>query len=153
MGFGETAGPSVLLVDAVATADVQSCVFLRNDAPSAVEVNGALLNVGYNAFYNPQAAAIKNYSDNRHPATDIGALNAQVNPGLTNAVTSVGIDDAAMWQRTISVRQVLQEYRMRYTPNVGGPLIDAGHGGNGNDIGAVGAGLSNTNDLFGILNP
>ena len=152
-GFGETAGPSVLLVDAVATADVQSCVFLRNDAPSAVEVNGTLLNVGYNSFYNPQAAGIKNYSDNRHPATDVGGLNAQVNPGLTNAVTTVGIDDAAMWQRSTSVRQVLQQYRARYTPVTGSPLIDTGHGGNGNDIGAVGAGLSNTNDLFGILNP
>ena len=152
-GFGETAGPSVLLVDTDATADVQSCVFLRNDAPSAVEVDGTLTAAGNNAFYNPQAAGIKNYSNNLHPATDIGALNAQVNPGLTNAVTSVGIDDAAMWQRTTSVRQVLQSYRARYTPNVGSPLIDAGHGGNGNDIGAVGAGLSNTNDQFGVLSP
>jgi hypothetical protein len=116
-------------------------------------VDGTLTTVGYNSFYNPQAAGIKNYSDNRHPATDNGALNAQVNPGLTNAVTSVGIDDSAMWQRTTSVRQVLQQYRTRYTPVVGSPLIDAGHGGNGNDIGAVGAGLSNTNDQFGVLSP
>jgi hypothetical protein len=152
-GLGETAGPSVLWVDTDATADVESCVFLRNDAPSAVEVDGTLTSVGYNAFYNPQAAGIKNYSDNSHPATDIGALNAQVNPGLTNALTTAGIDDSAMWQRTTSVRQVLQLYRARYTPNVGSPLIDAGHGGNGNDIGAVGAGLSNTNDQFGVLSP
>lgn len=152
-GFGETAGPSVLLVDTASTVDVQSCVFLRNDSPSAVEVDGTLTAAGYNAFYNPQAAGIKNYSDNRHPATDVGALNAQVNPGLTNAVNTVGIDDTAMWQRTTSVRQVLQMYRTRYMPIVGSPLIDTGHGGSGNDIGAVGAGLSNTNDQFGILNP
>jgi hypothetical protein len=142
-----------LLVDTAATADVESCVFLRNDAPSAVEVDGTLTTAGNNAFYNPQAAGILNYSDNRHPATDVGALNAQVNPGLTNAFTTVAIDDSAMWQRATSVRQVLQLYRTRYTPNVGSPLIDAGHGGNGNDIGAVGAGLGNTNDQFGILNP
>jgi hypothetical protein len=152
-GVGETAGPSVLLVDTAATADVESCVFMRNDAPSAIEVDGTLTTVGYNSFYNPQAAGILNYSDNRHPTNDIGALNAQVNPGLTNAVTSVGIDDSAMWQRTTSVRQVLQQYRTRYTPVAGSPLIDAGHGGNGNDIGAVGAGLSNTNDQFGVLSP
>jgi hypothetical protein len=68
-------------------------------------------------------------------------------------VNTVGIDDTAMWQRTTSVRQVLQMYRTRYMPIVGSPLIDTGHGGSGNDIGAVGAGLSNTNDQFGILNP
>ena len=152
-GFGETAGPSVLLVDAGVTADVQSCVFLRNDSPSVIEVDGTLTAAGNNAFYNPGVAGLKNYSDNRHPATDVGVLNAQVNPSFTSSTNSVGIDDTAMWQRTTSVRQVLQTYRTRYTPVVGSPLIDTGHGGVGNDIGAVGAGLSNTNDLFGILNP
>ena len=152
-GFGETAGPSVLLVDTEATADVQSCAFLRNDSPSIIEVDGTLTAAGNNAFYNPGVAGLKNYSDNRHPATDVGALNAQVNPSFSSTTNSVGIDDSAMWQRATSVRQVLQAYRARYTPAVGSPLIDTGHGGNGNDIGAVGAGLSNTNDLFGILNP
>ena len=152
-GFGETAGPSVLLVDTGVTADVESCAFLRNDAPSVIEVDGTLTAVGNNAFYNPGVAGLKSYSDNRHPATDVGALNAQVNPTFSSTTNSVGIDDSAMWQRTTSVRQVLQTYRTRYTPAVGSPLIDTGHGGNGNDIGAVGAGLSNTNDLFGILNP
>jgi hypothetical protein len=152
-GFGETAGPSVLLVDTAATADVQSCAFLRNNSPSVIEVDGTLTTAGNNAFYNPGVAGLKNYSDNSHPATDVGALNAQVNPKFTSTTNSVGIDDSAMWLRTTSVREVLQTYRTRYTPAVGSPLIDTGHGGNGNDIGAVGAGLSNTNDLFGILNP
>jgi hypothetical protein len=152
-GFGETAGPSVLWVDALATADVQSCVFLRNDAPSVIAVDGTLTAAGNNAFYNPGVAGLKNYSDNRHPAADVGALNAQVNPVFSNVTNTVNIDDAAMWQRTTSVRQVLQTYRARYSPAVGSPLIDTGHGGNGNDIGSVGSGVINTNDQFGILNP
>ena len=152
-GFKETAGPSVLLVDSNATADVESCVFLNNDSPWAVEVDGTLTTVGHNAFFNPRSGGIKNYSDNSHPATDIGTLNAQVNPGYSNAVNNVGIDDTAMWTRTTTVREVLQMYRARYTPAPGSPLIDAGHGGNGNDIGAVGAGMTNTNDQFGILSP
>ena len=52
-----------------------------------------------------------------------------------------------------SQQQILELYRSRYTPTPGSPLIDAGHGGNGNDIGAVGAGTANINDLFGILTP
>src|SRR5262249_11255551 len=152
-GMNQIAGPSMLLVDSASTVDVQSCAFLHGDSPWAVEVDGTLTNAGYNSFYNPGVSGFHNYSDNRHPATDIGALNAQVNPGYTNAVNNYGIDDTAMWQRTTTARQVLQMYRTRYTPAPGSPLIDAGHGGNGNDIGAVGSGLSNTNDQFGILSP
>ena len=154
-GLNQTAGPSILNVDEAATADVQSCAFLNMDSPVAVAFPGAtnLINVGHNAFYNPQAAGIHNYSDNSHPASDVGGLNAQVNPNLTNPTNSVGIDDVAMWQRTTTTRQVLELYRNRYTPKPGSPLIDAGHGGNGNDIGAVGAGAANPDDQFGILAP
>lgn len=152
-GFNENFGPSVLLVDTAATADVQSCAFFRSGSPISVNLNGTLTNAGYNSFYSPQTAGTHNYSDSRHPATDIGGVNAQVNPGFSNAVTGYGIDDTAMWLRTATTRQVLQMYRTRYTPTAGSPLIDTGHGGNGNDIGAVGAGSPNPDDLFGILNP
>ncbi len=60
-GFGETAGPSVLLVDTGVTADVESCAFLRNDSPSVIEVDGTLT-AATNAFYNPGVAGLKNYS-------------------------------------------------------------------------------------------
>jgi hypothetical protein len=155
-GLNQTAGPSILNVDGAATADVQSCAFINMNSPVAVSFAGAstnLINVGHNSFYNPQALGIQNYSDNSHPASDVGGLNAQVNPNFTNPTNNVGIDDVALWQRTTTTRQVLELYRTRYTPKPGSPLIDNGHGGNGNDIGAVGAGAPNTNDLFGILVP
>jgi hypothetical protein len=154
-GSDETAGPSALIVDEAATADIQSCVFLNMQAPVMIAFPGAtnLLNVGHNCFYNPAAAPLQNYSDNSHPATDVGGLNAQVNPNLTNPTNGVGIDDVAVWQRTTNTRQVLETYRTRYTPKPGSPLIDAGHDGNGNDIGAVGAGVVSPDDQFGILTP
>jgi hypothetical protein len=154
-GLNQTAGPSALNVDETATADVQSCAFLNMHSPVMVSLNTStnLINVGHNAFYNPQAGAIQNYSDNSHPATDVGALNAQVNPNLTNPTNTVGIDDVAIWQRTATTRQILELYRTRYTPKTGSPLIDTGHGGNGNDIGAIGAGAVNVDDQFGILAP
>ena len=152
-GFNQVNGPNVLLVGTDATADVQSCAFFNTRVSPIVSVDGTLTSAGYNSFYNPEVSGIHNYSDNRHPSADIGALNAQVNPGFTNAVNSHGIDDTAMWLRTNSLRQVLQMYRTRYTPAAGSPLIDAGHGGNGNDIGAIGTGAPNSADQFGILTP
>jgi hypothetical protein len=154
-GLNQTAGPSALNVDEAATADVQSCAFLNMHSPVIVAFPGAtnLINVGHNSFYNPQAGSLENYSDNSHPATDIGGLNAQVNPNLANPAGNTGIDDTAVWQRTTTTRQILELYRARYTPQTGSPLIDAGHGGNGNDIGAVGAGAVNPDDQFGILTP
>ena len=154
-GLNQTAGPSALNVDETATADVQSCAILNMHSPVMVDFPAAtnLTNVGHNSFYNPQAGAVQNYADNSHPASDVGGLNAQVNPNLTNPTNNVGIDDVAMWQRTTSTRQILESYRTRYTPKAGSPLIDTGHGGNGNDIGAVGAGAVNVDDQFGILTP
>jgi len=155
-GLNQTAGPSVVNVDGAATADIQSCAVLNMNSPVAVSFAGAstnLINVGHNSFYNPQAGGIRNYSDNSHPASDVGGLNAQVNPNFTNPTDNVGIDDVGLWQRTTTTRQILELYRSRYTPQPGSPLIDTGHGGNGNDIGAVGAGAANSNDLFGILTP
>ncbi len=154
-GLNQTAGPSALNVDEAATADVQSCAFLNMHSPVMVDFPGAtnLINVGHNSFYNPQAGSLQNYADNSHPATDIGGLNAQVNPAYTNPTNAVGIDDVAVWARTTTTRQILELYRARYTPKPGSPLIDAGHGGNGNDIGAVGAGVVSPDDQFGILTP
>ena len=155
-GLNETAGPSALNIDGAATADVQSCLFLNLHSPVMVSFAGAstnLLNVGHNCFFNPQAIPLENYSDNSHPATDVGGLNAQVNPNLANPTNAVGIDDVLLWQRTSTTRQILELYRARYTPQPGSPLIDAGHGGNGNDIGAIGAGAANPDDQFGILTP
>jgi hypothetical protein len=61
------------------------------------------------------------------------------------------LDDVGIWKRTTTVGQILELYRMRYTPRPGSPVIDAGDpaGGAGNDIGAIGAGMPNAADLFG----
>jgi hypothetical protein len=155
-GLNENSGPHVLNIGGSATAEVQSCAFLNLRSPVTVSIEGSSTNltkVGYNSFYNPQASVTRNYSDNRHPASDIGELNAQVNPNLAGPTISVGIDDSALWQRTSTTRQVLELYRTRYTPQPGSPLIDQGHGGGGNDIGAVGAGAISPDDRFGTLNP
>jgi hypothetical protein len=152
-GFSQVNGPSVLLIGTDATADVQSCAFFNTRCSPIVSIEGTLTSVGHNSFFNPLVSGIHNYSDNRNPATDIGALNAQINPNFNGATNIYGIDDTGMWLRTNSVRQVLQLYRTRYTPAAGSPLIDAGHGGNGNDIGAVGTGVASPDDQFGILTP
>ena len=153
-GYHQNSGPHVLNIGGSATADVQSCAFLNLRSPVTVSIEGLstnLTNAGHNSFYNPQAS--RNYSDNSHPASDVGGLNEQVNPNLANPTTNIGIDDVALWQRTTNTRQVLEMYRARYTPLPGSPLIDTGHGGNGNDIGAVGTGAANPDDQFGVLTP
>ena len=55
-------------------------------------------------------------------------------------------------KRTLTARQLLAQYRDRYTPATGSPAIDAGDPGPwgaGNDIGAIGAGVDNGADRFG----
>jgi hypothetical protein len=63
------------------------------------------------------------------------------------------LDEMGVWQRSITVRDVLSQYRTKYTPQAGSPVIDTGDPayGPGNDIGAVGAGTPNANDKFGTL--
>ncbi len=136
MDSGQTAGPSVVNVDGAATADIQSCAILNMDSPVAVSFAGAstnLINVGHNSFYNPHATGILNYSDNSHPGSDVGGLNAQLNPNFTNPTNNVGIDDVALWQRTAVTRQILN-CTAPGTLQPGSLLIDAGHGGNGNAL-------------------
>ena len=99
-------------------------------------------------------AGTQNYSDNSHPATDVGGLNAQVNPNFDESRRTMS---ASMTSRCGSGRRPRARswncIAPRYTPKPGSPLIDTGHGGNGNDIGAVGAGAVNPDDQFGILTP
>jgi hypothetical protein len=104
----------------------------------------------YNLFFNPQTT---NYSDGRMPAHDV-AGGAETDPMLTNPPTQIfDLDEANVWKRNVTVRDVLTRYRMRYTPKSGSPLIDVGDpaGGAGNDVGAVGAGQANASDRFGVF--
>jgi hypothetical protein len=124
---------------------MSSNLFYRVPSP-AISIDGARLVADYNLFFGPTVS----YSDGRAtPAHDVSA-----DPLLSEPPTSIfDIDEAGIWQRRTSVRDVLARYRARYLPKAGSPAIDTGDpaGGAGNDIGAVGSGAANANDKFGTL--
>lgn len=138
------------------TATVRSNAFYNiptlDNVPSAAIVDyepGAGINADYNAFHG---ARLKNYSDNSAPAHDVVG---RPNPNFTGPLPAspFDMDQMAVWTRQLSVGALLADYRARYMPAPGSPLIDAGDpaGGAGNDIGAIGAGAANANDLFGTF--
>jgi hypothetical protein len=124
-----------------------SNAFLNVPSAAVVSVEGGTLAADYNFFFGPAA---KSYSDGRTPAHDVGA-GATVDPKLADPPKAFVLDEVSLWQREMSVRDVLSAYRTRYTPLATSPLIDSGDpsGGTGNDIGAVGAGTANPSDRFG----
>lgn len=146
---------------AQATVHSNAIVGMRN--PPGIEIDGSL-SADYNLF-SGQTGAPRNYSDNRHPANDIGTLNAQVDPRFSEATLPLRNRLGDWWSRRITATQTLANYRTRYTPAADSPLIDAGLPGQGaqlfgngfedaigvagNDIGAVGAGAAAADDLFG----
>jgi hypothetical protein len=119
-------------------------------AGATVTITGATLAADYNAFGNVQK---NNYSDARKPAHDVELADAAAAMLTDLPKTSFDIDDAPIWKRTTTVRDILTRYRARYAPKDGSPLIDKGDpaGGDGNDIGAVGAGTPNAADKFGLF--
>jgi hypothetical protein len=139
-------------VDPSASASLHSNAIVNIRDPSAVRVDG-VLDADYNLFSGQQGTP-RNYSDNRFPPHDAGGQNEQVNPQFLEAPEPwrYGWDD--LWTRRVTVSQVLANYRTRYTPAPGSPLIDTGEPIfiAGNDIGAVGAGQQASDDLFGFAN-
>lgn len=111
---------------------------------------GATIDADYNAFYGPRSVR---YGDGRIPAHDVVATLSASNLTGPLPTTSMDMDQRAVWTRQLSVGTILADYRTRYTPKSGNPLIDAGDpaGGAGNDIGAIGAGTPNALDLFGTF--
>jgi hypothetical protein len=121
----------------------------------------------YNLFHNPDAAADDNYGVsvdglgertsagfalNDAPAN--GAKDAQVDPGFVGPLPTVfPFSDDDVIAGTVNTCQILAFYRGLYTPGPGSPAIDRGDpaDGAGTDIGAVGAGDADPNDLFGTL--
>lgn len=148
-------------------ASVRSTAIVGMRNAPAVQVD-AELDADYNLFSGQQGTA-RNYSDNRRPPHDVGALNAQVDPGFLEPGEPLRYRWDELWSGEISVRQVLANYRTRYTPRADSPLVDAGDPGDGvtdvlfangfdaarrrgevgNDIGAVGSGVEAADDLFG----
>ncbi len=132
------------------TVSMRSNAIINTPTAPGVAIDGTL-NADYNLFFGQQSTP-KNYADNRLPAHDVGTLNAQVNPRFLEASEPWLYDWEDLWSRRISVGQVLANYRTRYTPASGSPLIDAGDpvSVSGNDIGAVGSGLPAADDRFGL---
>jgi hypothetical protein len=122
-----------------------SNLFYRVPSP-AISVDDCRLAADYNLFSGPTG----NYSDGRAaPLHDVAG-----DPLLSEPPTTVfDIDEAGIWLRRTTVRDVLARYRARYLPKAGSPAIDVGDpaGGAGNDIGAVGAGAASADDKFGTL--
>jgi uncharacterized cupredoxin-like copper-binding protein len=156
-GFGVEPNQVPLLADDGSNSNIASNVFYRFRGTPIVGLKGsAVVNANHNLFHNPGVASIRNYQDNRHPAQDVGGLNAQIDPQFATPTppSYSTIDRGAVWQRAITLDQLLATYRAYYTPAAGSPLIDAGDpaGGVGNDIGAIGAGAPNSADQFARRN-
>ena len=118
----------------------------------------------YNAFWNPEVAAPDNYAaglvGGRAEGTagfagnDLGGVNGQADPlFVSGAVLPFPVSADDVWNRRQRVSQILADYRVRYTPAAGSPLIDRGDPGDGPgvDVGAVEAptGLPRPEDQFG----
>ncbi|HTA20777.1 MAG TPA: hypothetical protein VK989_15900, partial [Polyangia bacterium] len=117
---------------------------------AAVTITAGTLTSDYNAFAGPQTV---DYSDMRTPAHDQSFPDASGAQLTALPTVDFDLDEATIWNRTTSVRDILSQYRMKYLPKAGSPLIDKGDpaGGAGNDIGCVGAGTANAADQFGTL--
>jgi PKD repeat protein len=146
-----------LLADDGSASHIASNVFYRFHGTPIVGIRGTgtTVSANYNLFHNPGVPAIRNYQDNRAPAQDIGGLNAQVDPQFATPTPPSynAINRGDVWNRTLTLGQLLSTYRAYYMPAPGSPLTDAGDpaGGAGNDIGAVGSGALNSADQFGLL--
>jgi hypothetical protein len=141
-GMGSTGGLDAILVTGSETVD--SNLFLRLPyAPITIE--SGTLAADYNLFWNSNSPS---YSDGRAPAHDVHA-----DPMLTApAAHAYEFDEKAVWKRAQTVHDILAAYRIRYAPQTGSPAIDRGNPntfGAGNDIGAIGSGADNAQDLLG----
>jgi hypothetical protein len=109
-----------------------------------VEIHDGTLTADYNLFSNCKSPA---YSDGRTPTHDVDQDPAFASP----STHTYEFHESAIWNRALSVHDVLAAYRSMYTPTAGSSAIDRGDTGTfgaGNDIGAIGAGAPNAADLF-----
>ena len=144
--------------------------FSRNassGSPGAVRLkggSGAYAYADYNAFYSPDNSNKTNYDFSGagvHDASDAPNGQLAANPFAGARVVTDGsrnieslIDEAAIWQGTQKVSQVLAIFRSRYAPKAGSPVVDAGDpqdddsSGRRADIGAIDLG-GHDQDKFG----
>jgi hypothetical protein len=113
---------------------------------------GSLTSADYNAWYNPLATKTSAYSAGLVGSSP-GAHDVKGDPHFAGIPElPYSISPGCVWSRTYTTAQVLTHYREMYSPAPGSPLIDTGNpaDGAGTDIGAIGAGARDPNDLFGL---
>jgi hypothetical protein len=168
-GLDRTSMLRAIWIGAGAEARMRSNAIVGMRRPPSVRIDGEL-DADYSLFSGQQGGPSQNYSDNRFPPNDLGGPNGQVDPQFSEPTEPLRYRAGDWWTRRIGPRQVLANYRERYTPAAGSPLIDAGEPGigahrvmrsgfeagefatggiDGNDIGAVGAGVPADDDRFG----
>jgi hypothetical protein len=120
---------------------------------------GNLVSADYNSFYNPDNPNKDNYSvadlmegtgtfaSHDVSAGGVGMKDAQLGmspyAGARIFPYEAVVDEAAVWNGTQKVSQILAAFRARYTPAAGAPIIDAGDPADSDsmgrkaDIGAV----------------
>ncbi|HEX6767332.1 MAG TPA: hypothetical protein VF103_17660, partial [Polyangiaceae bacterium] len=111
----------------------------------------------YNCFYNPDTQDLTPYANSAFGAHDCGGA-AGADPQFARARSvPFPFGDGDIWQRRVTVSEVLSFYRAMYTPLPDSPLVDQGDptddtgGVRNTDIGAVGAGNPHPDDLFGTF--
>jgi len=122
-------------------------------------VNGAIGYADYNAFWNPDTAHGTRYSAGAVTGHTVGQAGFGMHDVQSDVKFAQGlilpypIKEGDVWNRVTGISHVLSDYRTRYTPAAGSPLIDSGDpaDGAGTDIGAVGAGVAHAGDLFGTF--
>jgi hypothetical protein len=112
----------------------------------------------YNCFYNPDTQDLTRYANPAFGAHDCGGSAGSADPRFAQArIVPFPFGDGDVWQRRVTVSQILAFYRGMYTPLPGSPLIDQGDptddtgGVRNTDIGAIGAGNPHPDDLFGTF--
>jgi hypothetical protein len=120
---------------------------------------GNLVSADYNAFYNPDNTNKDNYAvadmmegAGAFASHDVGGGGVGMKDTQLAASPFAGqrifpyeavVDEAAVWNGTQKVSQILATFRQRYTPAAGAPIIDAGDPADNDsmsrraDIGAV----------------
>jgi hypothetical protein len=108
----------------------------------------------YNAWHNPGAPTAAHYMAGI-VAGPAGAHDVTSSPMFHGDVpqSPYRISEGAVWLRQYGVSQVLSYYRGLYMPQPGSPYVDRGDpsDGPGSDIGAIGNGVANPGDKFGLV--
>src|SRR5262249_11967246 len=81
----------------------------------------------YNCFYNPDTDQLTRYANKSFGAHDCGGAAGSADPKFAQArMIPFPFGDGDIWQRKVTVSQMLAFYRAMYTPLPDSPLVDQG---------------------------